>query len=89
MMLSKILLAALSVSCLLLGGCTAPSQFRPSTVDGKDYFAGVPQVAVGTLEEIRVTEKNGTVHSFAAGAGSVAGEMGVSGKLLTDLGGMS
>src|SRR5690606_11729356 len=82
-------LLALAVSTLLLAGCATPDQFVPSTVDGQEYFAGVPQIAVGTLEEVRVIEKDGTIHSFAQGAISVAGETGGSIPLLSNIGGLS
>lgn len=78
-----------TLSTLLLAGCVSSSQFVPSTVDGKDYYGKALQIAVGTLEEVRITEKNGKVHTFAQGAGSVAGEMGGSIPLLSNLGGMS
>lgn len=86
---SRFFLLAIFASTLFLGGCVSSGQFVPSTVDGKDYFGASPQVAVGTFEEVRVTEKNGAVHSFSQGASSVAGEMGGSVPILTNLGGMS
>ncbi|CAM5790801.1 hypothetical protein CCAE64S_02660 [Castellaniella caeni] len=80
---------AILLSTVLLAACATPDQFVPSTVDGREYFAGVPQIAVGTLEEIRITEKDGTVHSFAKGASSVAAEGGGSIPLISGLSGMS
>ncbi|MFP3686291.1 hypothetical protein SB847_21540, partial [Bacillus sp. SIMBA_026] len=56
--------------------------------DGKEYVAGAPVVAKGTMVDIRVTEKDGTVTSLARAAGDVVGDAGI-GAAATAYAGMS
>lgn len=88
-MFTKLITAALAFSCLALAGCDTLNDYRVKTVDGQPYVMRWPVVATGQVEEVRVTEKDGTVHNISKAAGSVAGEYAGSTKLLTDLGGMS
>lgn len=88
-MFTKLITASLAFSCLALAGCDTLSDYHVKEVDGNQYIMRMPVVATGKVEEVRVTEKNGTVHNVSKAAGSVAGEYAGSTKLLTDLGGMS
>ena len=70
---------------LTLVGCANTSV---QVKDGKEYVAGAPVVAKGTMVDIRVTEKDGTVTSLARAAGDVVGDAGI-GAAATAYAGMS
>lgn len=78
----------LSVSCLTLVGCA--SNFKPHVKeDGKEYIYTWPVVAKGVLEDVRVTESDGTVTSLSSlskGVGDVAGDGAVGGAITSSLG---
>lgn len=88
-MFTKLITAVMAFSCLVLTGCSTVSDFQVKSVDGRPYIMHWPVVATGSLEEIRVTEKDGTVHNISKAAGSVAGEYAGSTNLLKGLTGMS
>lgn len=63
----------LAVSSVFLSGCDTVNDYRPHTRDnGHEYIMQWPVVATGVVEDLRVTEKNGTVHSVAAATSDVA-----------------
>ncbi|MVW72873.1 hypothetical protein [Bordetella sp. 15P40C-2] len=74
---------------LSLAGCDTVQDYKPYTKNGQEYVYGDPVVARGVLEEVRVTEKNGTVHNISKGAGDMVGDAGIGGAVAANIGGMS
>lgn len=78
-----------ALSCLAIAGCSTVSDFKPVTRNGQEYIYNMPVLATGTVEDVQITEKNGTVHHFAANTADVVGQGGVGMAAATTAGGMS
>lgn len=76
------------ISASFLAGCSTVNDFKPVTKNGQEYIYGMPVLATGVVEDVQITEKNGTVHTFAAGASDVIGQGGVGMAAATTAGGM-
>lgn len=65
------------------------ADFTPVTRNGQEYIYDMPVLATGVLENVTITDKDGTIHSAAAGASDVTGQGGLGAAVATSAGGMS
>ena len=65
------------MTCLVtLTGCATVEDYKPVTKNGQEYIGDMPVMAKGEVVDLRVTDKDGSVQSFASGAADVAGPGG-------------
>ena len=69
--------ALVGLLCLGAAGCDTVSDYRPVTKNGQEYIYNMPVIATGVVEDVLITEKNGTVHSVASGTSDLVGQGGV------------
>ena len=77
------------LSCAAFTGCSTVSDFKPVTKNGQEYIMNYPVLATGTVEEVHVIEKNGTVHTIAQSGADLAGDGAIGASLATNAGGLS
>lgn len=85
----RALLIIVSFFTILASGCTTVQDYHPVTKNGQEYVYGMPVLAVGTLEEVQVTGKDGAVHAITAGAKDITSDGAIAGSLASNISGMS
>ncbi|MFT0547078.1 hypothetical protein ACMHYO_12155 [Allopusillimonas ginsengisoli] len=87
--MNRFVLAFLASVTFVVSGCSTVADFRPVVKDGQEYVYGMPVIAIGTLEDVQVTEKNGAIHSFAAAGADLTSDGGIAGPVANSINGLT